>query len=233
MMAEEVEQGLLLLSIVHELTLPYSPQQNGKQEVFWATLEGRLMAMLDGVKELTLELLNQATQAWVELEYNRAFHKETGEKPLERFLRGPEVLRPSPSSEALREAFRLETSRTQRKSDGTVSLEGVRFEIPGRYRHLEKITLRYARWNLGLIHIVDPRSGTLLCQIYPIDKTHNANGLRRVLEPSILSQASPQTEGCGDGMAPLLRKLLAEYASTGIPPAYLPKPPESQKEEQP
>ena len=77
MVAEEVTEGLLRLGIVHERTLPYSPYQNGKQEAFWGTLEGRLMKMLDGVAELTLEFLNQATQAWMEIEYNRAVHRET------------------------------------------------------------------------------------------------------------------------------------------------------------
>ena len=77
MVAEEVTEGLLRLGIVHERTLPYSPYQNGKQEAFWGTLEGRLMKMLDGVAELTLEFLNEATQAWMEIEYNRAVHRET------------------------------------------------------------------------------------------------------------------------------------------------------------
>jgi putative transposase len=58
MVAEEVIEGLLGLGIVHERTLSYSPYQNGKQEAFWGTLEGRLMKMLDGVTELTLEFLN-------------------------------------------------------------------------------------------------------------------------------------------------------------------------------
>jgi hypothetical protein len=39
MLADEVREGLLRLSILAENTLPYSPYQNGKQEVFWATLE--------------------------------------------------------------------------------------------------------------------------------------------------------------------------------------------------
>ena len=108
MLAEEVKAGLLRLGIIHETTLPYSPYQNGKQEVFWAVLEGRLMSMLEGVKDLTMALLNEATQAWVELEYNRALHSETGEKPLDRFLQGPDVLRPCPSSETLRDHFRQE-----------------------------------------------------------------------------------------------------------------------------
>jgi len=43
-----------------------------------------------------------------------------------------------------------------------------------------------------------------------------------VLEPSILSEAPTSVEA-SEGMAPLLRKLLAQYASTGIPPAYIPR----------
>jgi hypothetical protein len=39
---------------------PYSLYQNGKQEAFWGTLERQLMKMLDGVTDLTLELLNEA-----------------------------------------------------------------------------------------------------------------------------------------------------------------------------
>ena len=36
--------------------------QNAKQEAFWAPVEGRLMAMLEGVPDLTLSALNEATQ---------------------------------------------------------------------------------------------------------------------------------------------------------------------------
>jgi transposase InsO family protein len=61
MLAAEVRQGLETLGIVHETTLPYSPYQNAKQEVFWAQVEGRLLAMLDGEADLTLERLNTAT----------------------------------------------------------------------------------------------------------------------------------------------------------------------------
>jgi transposase InsO family protein len=73
MVSDEFTEGLLSLGIVHEKTLPYSPHQNGKQERLWATMEGRLMEMLEGV-ELTLDFLNEATQAWMEIEYNRAVH---------------------------------------------------------------------------------------------------------------------------------------------------------------
>ncbi len=46
MTSAEFKEGLLRLGIVQKLTLPYSPHQNGKQEVLWTQLEGRLIAML-------------------------------------------------------------------------------------------------------------------------------------------------------------------------------------------
>jgi putative transposase len=130
MVAEEVTKGLLRLGIVHERTLPYSPYQNGKQESFWGMLEARLLKMLDGVTELTLELLNKATQARAKIEYNRTVHRETGCSPANRFIEASDALRQSPNSESLRHAFRLETTRSQRRSDGTISVEEMRFKIP-------------------------------------------------------------------------------------------------------
>lgn len=62
MVSDEFTEGLLSLGIVHEKTLPYSPYQNGKQERLWATMEGRLMEMLDSA-QWTLDFLNEATQA--------------------------------------------------------------------------------------------------------------------------------------------------------------------------
>lgn len=69
--AAEITQGLARLGVVHETTLPYPAYQNAKQEIFWAQVEGRLLAMLKGVAPLTLDYLNQATLAWLEREYHR------------------------------------------------------------------------------------------------------------------------------------------------------------------
>ena len=176
------------------------------------------MAMLEGVSELTLDLLNSATQAWVEHEYQRTEHSELDATPLARFLEGPTVMRECPQSQVLRGAFRMELTRTQRRSDGTVSLEGRRFEIPSRYRHLQRVHLRYARWDLAAVDLIDARRGTVLCALYPIDKSANASGRRRALDPLSLTDAPPLESG----IAPLLRRLMAEYAATGLPPAYIP-----------
>jgi len=221
MTADETKQGLARLGIVHETTLPHSPYQNAKQESFWAQLEGRPIAMLENVADLSLARLNELTQAWVEGEYNRKRHSELGTTPLRRFLDGKDVGRPSPTSEALRLVFCADDRRTQRQSDGTISLDGRRFELPSRYRHLERVTIRYASWDLSWVHLVDERTDTILCRLYPLDKAANADGRRRTLEPlgaPVASAAPPSPE-----LPPLLAKLAAAQQDSGLPPAYLPK----------
>ena len=179
MVAEEVGEGLLRLGIVHEKTLPYSPYQNGKQEFFWATLEGRLMEMLDGCGKLSLDFLNEASQAWVEIEYNRAVHRETGCSPRGTFRPGRRTCSARvPPATPSATPFAWKASAASAKSDGTISVEGVRFEVPARFRHFRDVVVRYARWDLGRVDLVDPRNGTLLAPLYPLDRTANADGRR-------------------------------------------------------
>jgi transposase InsO family protein len=220
MTAHEIDEGLTRLGVTHDTTLPYSPYQNGKQENFWTQVEGRLVAMLEDVPDLTLAALNEATQAWVEHEYNREVHSEIGEAPIARFLAGPEVTRPSPDSAALRLAFTRSEVRMQRRGDGTVVIEGSRFEVPSRYRHLTRVALRYAAWDLTVVHLVDEATGAVLCRLYPQDKTRNASGQRRPLD---VATADARSVTPATGMPPLLAKLLALQAATGLPPAYLTK----------
>ena len=56
------------------------------------------------------------------------------------------------------------------------------------------------------------------------------------LEPDLLTSAAPATptldgrcQGPTGEVAPLLRKLMTEYAATGIPPAYLPQKPQDEE----
>jgi len=219
MLAEEFVRGLHDLGILHETTLPYTPATNAKQERFWGVVEGRLMPMLEGVQELTLGYLNQATQAWVDLDYNRREHEELGCSPLERFLRANNVGRACPDSDTLRRAFRCKVQRTQRRTDGTVRLEGTRLEIPARYRHLQQVWLRYARWDLRLVDLIDEASERILCALYPLDKAANASAVRR---PLAALSAPPSPAPASAGPAPLLKQLMAEYCANGLPPAYIP-----------
>ena len=70
----------------------------------------------------------------------------------------------------------------------------------------------------------------VLGALYPLDKTRNADGKRRRLQP-LPDAPHPAEPAPQPGVAPLLRKLLAEYAATGLPPAYLPHDPDPDPEE--
>ena len=224
MTAAEITQGLARLGILHQTTLPYSPYQNAKQEAFWGPVEGRLMAMLEHVPDLTLPDLNEATQAWVEQDYNAKHHSEIGAAPITRFLAGPAVTRDCPGSDVLRLAFTRSDTRTQRKSDGSIVIEGRRFEVPNRYRHLNRLEVRYASWDLAQIHLVDDRTGSVLARLYPQDKTQNASGLRRSLDPAgPTALFKPAAAVPAPTLPPLLARMLDKQSNSGLPPPYLPK----------
>jgi hypothetical protein len=106
----------------------------------------------------------------------------------------------------------------QRRADGTVSLAGIRLEIPARYRALETVHLRYARRDLPHVDLIDPHSGVILSPVRPRDKAANAGASRRALAPAAPAP-EPSTPA---GIAPLLRQLFETHAATGLPPAYLP-----------
>jgi transposase InsO family protein len=220
MLAHETENGLLSLGVKHEKTLPYSPYQNGKQESFWGQLEGRLIKMLSKVNPITLKFLNKVTQAWIEMEYNRSIHEEIGTSPIDRVLKEDNVSRPSPGSDTIRFAFTVQEGRTQRKSDGTVRIKNIRFEVPSRYRHLTRLQVRYQTWDLSMVWLVAEHTNDLLACVYPQDKEKNANSARRAIH--LTSDDTPrETQIDSDPIPPLLRKIMADYAATGLPPAYI------------
>lgn len=78
--------------------------------------------------------------------------------------------------------------------------------------------VRYARWDLSAVELIDPITLTPLTSLYPLNKAANADGQRRALKPIQADiEPTPSSE-----LPPLLRKCLADYAATGRPPAYLP-----------
>ncbi len=235
MISQEFTQGLLRLSILHETTLPYSPHQNGKQEVFWGQLEGRLMAMLENQKHITLKQLNDYSQMWVEKDYNHGLHKETKETPYERFIKSNDVSRPCLPMEDLTKAFARDEKRRIRSTDCSITLGNKRFEIPFQYHHRKDVTVRYAIWDLSNVYLVDEQSGKILSKIFPTDKAFNAVAGRRSRNP--VTEATNQITGGQastgnaetafsineDLLPPLLRAICQEHEATGNIPAYLPK----------
>ena len=194
MTAAEITAGLTRLGVLHHTTLPYSPYQNAKQEAFWGPVEGRLIAMLEDVPDLTLAVPERSHPG-----LGRARVQPQGPTPrsakrrIARFLAGPgrdaavsrqrrapPCLHPHRSPHAARRATApsSSTGAASRFRTATAISPASRSATP--------------RWNLGLVHLVDERTGHVLARLYPQDKTQNASGLRRSLDP--LSSASPAAE---------------------------------------
>ena len=216
MLAAETTEGLQRLGVVHETTLPYTPEANGKQEAFWGQVEGRLMPQLEGEKQLSLALLNRATLAWVEQDYNQRTHSELKVSPMQRFLDAENLGRDCPPWNDLRALFRRQEKRRQRRSDGTLSVGGRRFEVPARYRMLPEPTIRFASWDLSLVALVDPHRDKHLADLYPLDKAYNADKRRAAVE---VIEDEPST---ATGIAPLLASQMKTAEQSGLAPSYLP-----------
>jgi len=204
------------------------------------------MEMLDGVSELTLEFLNEVTQAWLEIEYNRRPHREIGCSPVERFAQARDVLRPSPSSEALRDAFRMEVSRTQRQSDGRSPWTACGSRSPGviatsaRSRcgtpagtsaasiwsthTAEPFSRPCIRW----IARPTPTASDCCSNATPRDDRREATG-----RPGRSGTAEVRVSAGREATAAALKRILDEYSAKGLPPAYLPKNPPSNQGETP
>ncbi len=221
MKSAEINQGLLRLGVQYLKTMDYSPEQNGKIERFWSTLEGRLMAMLENKKDLTLFDLNRYTTAWVEQEYNKKVHSEIKTSPFEKFINSKKVLRDSPTHHELVDVFRRETTRRQRQTDSTISVEGIRFEVPGAYKHMRRITIRYSHWEPTRVHMVDPQNGKEICQLFPENRVYNSSGERRVIHTDTSSISNP-TE-IKNEVAPLLEEMLQNMSETGLPLHFMHK----------
>ena len=176
------------------------------------------MAMLDGVAPLTLKMLNDATIAWLEQDYHRRLHRELGTTPHARLAESADASRPCPGPDDLKAAFRISRRRTLRRSDGTVSVEGVRYQVPRPWRHLGALRVRYARWDPASIDLVDEQTDERLCVLHPpVDKRGNADGARR---PAAVDAADGGGDGSGeDGLPPLLRTMLDAQGARNRPAA--------------
>lgn len=241
MRAAETQEGLDFIGIDAKSTLSYSPYQNGKQESFWNNVEGRLLPMIAPTADIGLDELNDLTQAWVESDYNRREHSEIGTSPLARSMASRSVGRPSPTAEYLRAAFRQTVLRHQRRSDGTIILEGRRFEVPSRFRHLRELRIKYARWDLSSVDLWDAVQRMSLGRILPLDKAANSDGVRRlrgpIAKPIVDLEASTSTPPSSTKqaptadtsapswrVAPYLHDLMTQMRSSGVPAGYLPFP---------
>lgn len=66
--------------------------------------------------------------------------------------------------------------------------------MPSRFRHLDKLQVRYQNWDLSMAYLMDPRTGIMLARLAPLDKTGNATGRRRPLEPVTTAETTVATD---------------------------------------
>lgn len=129
------------------------------------------------------------------------------------------VARKVPDSETLQLAFTRRRVRTPRRSDATVSVTGIRYELPVRFAHLPSVVLRAPGWDKSWVMLVDAKTDAPLARLLPQDKHANASGRRRVIS----SQSLPTHPFDIQEEPALLQQWIADYAASGLPPAYLPK----------
>jgi putative transposase len=119
------------IRLVH--SKPGRPEGRGKIERFFRTVREQFLVEITGEPDVIgrhhvadLAELNRLFAAWVETQYHRAVHSETGQTPLARWSTGDPA--PLPAPETLTEAFLWEEHRRVTKT-ATVSLHANTYEV--------------------------------------------------------------------------------------------------------
>ena len=74
-----------------------------------------------------------------------------------------------------------------------MSIDGLRFEIPTRFRHLARVEVRSAAWDFSSVWLVDARTATVLAPLYPLDKraTPTASAAARAAQSDLRRARHP------------------------------------------
>jgi putative transposase len=114
---------------------PGRPQGRGKIERFFRTVNDQFLVEITGDPDVAgrhhiadLAELNRLFAAWVETQYHRSIHSETGQTPMDRWSVACPF--PLPATQTLAEAFLWEEHRRVTKT-ATVSLHGNAYEVDG------------------------------------------------------------------------------------------------------
>lgn len=131
-------------------TQPYRPEGHGKIEAFNRYCRAAFVEEVQASSILTLDDLNRAFRAWVDLKYNRRVHGETGETPWDRWRAGAHRVRPV-SERELKDAFLF---RAQRKTDktGVFRLHGTRFQTRATLAR-KKVEVRYDPEEMDVVEV--------------------------------------------------------------------------------
>jgi len=130
-----------------------NPAGRGKVERFNATIQNEVypeLRLLAGRGEVkTPEEATGYLLAWLEEDYHRRPHSETGEPPRDRYFRKPPRL---PDPVALANLFLTRDTRTVRK-DATIRVGGNRYLVDPELRDREKVEVRYDPCDLTRVEV--------------------------------------------------------------------------------
>jgi putative transposase len=150
--SNQLDTACATLGIQRILAQPYSPQAKGKIERFFGFVQSAFIPELAlSTSVNTLDDLNQALLAWIEVVYHRKVHSETGQTPLERY-RADDIPAVRPVDPlALRNAFLFRASRRVDKT-AYISFLGNRYTVPG-YLSGQTVELRYDPFDLTNVEV--------------------------------------------------------------------------------
>lgn len=196
-------------------TQDYRPEGHGKIEAFNRAARGQFLSELKASKITTLDQLNEAFRAWVDLFYNAKPHTETGEPPLLRWKAGADGIKYA-EEEALRQAFLWKETRTPDKA-GVFSLLGIQYQAgPGHARRKFQV-----RFDPEAMHEVELwRNDKFLERARPLQIGPH----RRPHVPAQLPPAqSPALSAKADWLGHLVKKHREQSPVPVPPPSHLDK----------
>jgi hypothetical protein len=172
----QIFRSRLLLALCARLgiqllhTRPYQPQGRAKLERWFLTVRRGFLPRVDLDRCGGLDGLNRLLFAWIEGEYHQRPHRGLGgEKPLDRWLRLSEGIRPLPPEVDLDALFRDEVTRRVGK-DGTLTMSGRRFEAGPNFIG-RKVTVRFDPFDLRAVLVVDDSGASVTA--FPVDLVGN------------------------------------------------------------
>lgn len=187
------------IQLIH--TRPYQPQGRAKLERWFLSVRRSFLPRVDINRCGGLDALNRLLFAWIEGEYHQRPHRGIGgEKPLDRWLRLSDGIRPLPLDVDLDGLFSDEASRRVAK-DGTLTLAGKRFEAGPRFIG-QKVTVRFDPFDLRSVRVVAPSGETAV--VYPVDLSANRH-VRRLTVSEDEATTTPRLRSLdklADDMAP-------------------------------
>ena len=154
------------------------PAGGGLIEKFFQTVQSQFEAEVRAGSILTLEALNRAFSAWLEMSYRRETHSQTGESPRERYHKGLTVLRQVDMEKAL-VFFMRSAERTVHEEFSDVQLDGRFYRVDKRFRG-DRLEVRY-----------DPHSSSGTVLLYSLAGEYLGKGQLHHREKGEPGDASP------------------------------------------